>query len=177
MTHAKLNQSFLKLEKQRNDLFKQLQVYDGKVLNQRPIENAWSAMEVLKHLQAAEDFSCQYLEKKTKDPESAIKTGLKEKFRSIVLNAYLGSSKKFKSPEVALPSEEYTPLSKIRADWDAVRKNLQDIWSRLPEDMLDRNWFKHPVAGKLNLMQMISFMEAHFSRHEKQIGRILKQLT
>lgn len=40
MTHADLNKTFAKLEKQRAELFERLKDYDEKILNQRPAENA-----------------------------------------------------------------------------------------------------------------------------------------
>lgn len=177
MKHTKLNTEFDKLEKQRKNLFEKLKKYDNKVLNQKPSESQWSVMEVINHLIVAEDFSSKYLQKKTQDTASAAKVGLKETFRSFLLNTYLGSSKKFKSPTVALPPGTYTTLSDAHSSWDRVRGDIQSIWTKLPEDLLDRNWFKHPVAGKLSLGQMLSFMEAHVHRHEKQIWRTLKEVS
>jgi len=177
MTHAALNKAFERIEQQRNNLFDRLKIYDDKVLNQKPDEASWSVIEVLRHLTAAEDFSAQYLDKKTKDVNAGRKTGLKEAFRSFLLNAYLGSPKKFKAPDIAVPLAGYATLADTRASWDIVRGRLQDIWKGLPAELLDRNWFKHPVAGKLNLMQMLTFMEAHASRHEKQIWRALKEVS
>jgi len=177
MTQASLNSNFEKVEKQRRDILAQLKAYDDKVLNQRPSENSWSVIEVIDHLVAAEKSTLQYLEKKTQDLASAQKVGLKEKFRSLVLNAYLGSSKKFKSPEVALPGGQPMSLSQVRDSWDQVRSQIQAVWTRLPEHELDKNWFKHPAAGKLSFAQMLTFMQAHVGRHHKQISRTLREVT
>ena len=177
MTHAELNKAFDKIEKQRKDLFVKLKSYNDKILNQKPAENVWSVIEVVDHLKTAEDFSYQYLLKKTQDNASAQKVGLKETLRSVLLNAYLRSNKKFKAPAVTIPSDSYATLSQADESWSKVRKDISGIWTGLPEDMLDRNWFKHPAAGKLSLMQMITFMQAHVGHHEKQIERTLKAVS
>lgn len=177
MKHTRLDTEFGKLEKQRKELLEKLKAYDDKILNQKPSESQWSVMEVVNHLIVAEGFSYQYLEKKTQDHASAAKVGLKEAFRSFLLNTYLGSSKKFKAPTIAIPPGAYTTLADGHASWDDVRKNIHSVWTQLPEDMLDRNWFKHPAAGKLSLKQMISFMHAHVQRHEKQIWRTIGQVS
>ena len=177
MKHTTLDTEFAKLEKQRKDLLQKLKAYDDKLLNQKPSESQWSVMEVVNHLIVAEGFSYQYLDKKTQDLASASKVGLKESFRSFLLDTYLGSSKKFKAPTVALPPGTYTSLADATTSWDKVRKDLQGTWTKLPEDLLDRNWFKHPVAGKLSFAQMMSFMKAHVKRHEKQISRTIKEIS
>ena len=177
MTHADLNKTFAKLEKQKAEIFDRLKGYDEKALNQRPDENAWSVMEVIDHLTIAERASYQYLMKKIKDKDGAEKTGFKEMFRSILLNGYLASNKKFKAPSVTLPAASYLTPADAEKAWSEARRDISSVWAGLPEELLDRNWFKHPVAGKLNLKQMLSFMQAHVAHHEKQIERILKAVT
>lgn len=177
MTHADLNKTFAKLEKQRAELFERLKDYDEKILNQRPAENAWSVMEVIDHLTIAERSSYQYLQKKIQDKNAAQKTGLKELFRSVLLNAYLASNKKFKAPSLTLPAATYLTRAEAEKAWSEARKDIECVWTGLPVELLDRNWFKHPRAGKLNLKQMLTFMMAHVAHHEKQIERTLKTVT
>lgn len=177
MKHTTLDKEFEKLEKQRTDLLDKLKSYDDKVLNQKPSESQWSVMDVINHLIAAEGSSYQYLYKKTQDRASATRVGMKESLRSFLLNTYLGSSKKFKAPTIAIPPGAYTTLAEGRSSWALTRKNIQGVWTGLPEELLDRNWFKHPAAGKLSFAQMISFMHAHVHRHEKQIWRTLKEVS
>jgi hypothetical protein len=174
MDQATLDLAFDKIENQRTSLLERLKSSDDRVLNQKPSESQWSVIEVINHLVMAERFSYQYLQKKTQDKSSAHKVGIRETFRSFLLNRYLYSSKKFRSPEVALPSADYMTMDDASESWHVIRKNIRTIWVEMPSDLLDRNWFKHPVAGRLSLRQMISFMEAHVSRHEKQIWRTLK---
>jgi hypothetical protein len=115
--------------------------------------------------------------KKTQDITSAQKAGFKEGFRSAVLNTYIALPLRFKAPVATMPSGTYTTLAEASTAWNEVRKNIREVWMRLPEDVLDRNWFKHLAAGKLSLMQMLTFMEAHVHRHEKQIWRTLKEVS
>jgi uncharacterized damage-inducible protein DinB len=177
MTHADLNKTFAKLEKQKAEIFGRLKGYDEKTLNQRPDPNAWSVMEVIDHLTIVERSSYQYLLKKMQDKDAAQKTGFKEMFRSILLNGYLASNKKFKAPSVTLPAASYLMPAEAEKAWTEARKDISSVWAGLPEELLDRNWFKHPAAGKLNLKQMLSFMKAHVAHHEKQIDRTLKAVA
>ena len=177
MTHTELNKVFSKIEKQRADLFQRMKGYDEKILNQCPDENVWSVMEVVEHLIIAEDSGNQYLKKKTQDKGAAQKVGLKESFRSLILNAYLRSNKKFKAPATTLPSHTYRSLAGAETAWRKVRADFSEILQGLPEGHLDKNWFKHPVAGKLSLKQMMTFIEAHVAHHEKQIERTLKAMV
>jgi hypothetical protein len=177
MTHAALNDAFSKLEKQRSELFEKLKAYDDKVLNQRPGENAWSVMEVLGHLAAVEEGSYKYLMKKTQDINAAQKVGIKETLKSFMLNTYLRVPIKYKAPAVVMPPGIYISLSDARASWDRIRNSIPEVWMKLPEDRLDRNWSKHVAAGKLSLMQMLTFIGTHFSRHEKQIWKTLKAVS
>jgi uncharacterized damage-inducible protein DinB len=177
MTHTALNKMFSKIEKQRNNIFVKLEKYSDKTLNQKPSVGAWSVIEVIDHLTIAEKYSYQYLTKKLQDKTASNKVGLKEAFRSILLNAYLASPKKFAAPSISLPSDNYITLNNAKEEWLKVRTDTAALLDTVPEDMLDRNWFKHPVAGKLSLMHMLTFMKAHVSHHERQIERTLVHLT
>jgi uncharacterized damage-inducible protein DinB len=177
MTHAQLNASFNKMEAERNKLLDNLQTYDDAILNKKPMPEAWSVIEILHHLIAAEEASVNYLKKKTQDLNGATKVGLKEKFRSLLLNWYLSSPIKFKAPAVAAPTVTYATLKDTRNKWDTVRADLQETWIRLPEEKLNLNWYKHTAAGKLGLNQMLQFISTHVNRHTQQVGRTLKTVS
>jgi uncharacterized damage-inducible protein DinB len=177
MTHSAIHHTFSKIEMQRKNLLAALRSYDTALLNQRPAENQWSMLEVINHLIMAEEAIYLYLLKKTQDKAHLQSVGLKEALRSLILNAYLWSPKKFIAPPQTPPVGDYTTLSEVEEAWTKVRANLAGIWTALPEDMLDKNWFKHPAAGKLSLMQMLTFMKAHVRHHEAQIDRTLKAVS
>ena len=176
MTYAALNQAFEKIEIERKHLYERLKSYDEIVLHAKPKPDAWSVIEVIEHLIAAEQASLQYLRKKTKDLNGAKKSTIGERFRSMALHFFLAAPIKFKAPSVAEPLSNNATLADTQARWNAIRTDLNVLWNNLPEDVLDRSWFKHALAGKLNLMQMLEFFGNHFERHEHQIWRTLKSV-
>ena len=176
MTHATLNLCFEKIETERKHLYDRLQSYDEVVLHTKPKPEAWSVIEVIEHLIAAEQASLQYLRKKIQNLNSAKKSTLKEQFRAIALRFILAIPIKFKAPNITTPLTNTASLANTQARWDAIRTDLYTLWNSLPEEVLDRSWFKHTLAGKLNLMQMLQFFGYHFERHEHQIWRTLKSV-
>ena len=176
MTHQTLNLELERIEAERNALFHQLQNHDDKELNKKPSPDAWSVIEVLHHLITAEAGSVQYLRKKTQDLNGAQQSGIKEIFRSLLINTFLALPFKIKAPAVASPNISYATLADTRAKWDQVRLDVRKIINDLPGDALDKNWFKHPLAGKISLHQMINFFGNHLERHQHQIWRTIKEV-
>jgi hypothetical protein len=177
MTHATLNTLFEQMETERTALLARLQVYDDALLNKKPSPEAWSAIEVLHHLIMAEEASLTYLQKKTQNLNSANKAGIREKLRSLLLHISFSIPIKFKAPGITAPSVHYTTLKETKAKWDTIRKGLKEVWMKMPADKLDGNWFKHTLAGKLSLDQMLRFMSIHVSRHEQQVWRTIKTVS
>ena len=96
------------------------------------------------------------------------------RIRTRVLKLYLGLPFKFKAPRAvsgeALPDS--VPLADTMARWERTRTGMQDFLEKVPEDHLDKELFKHPLAGKLTLKGMLEFFLSHFRRHREQINRI-----
>jgi hypothetical protein len=102
---------------------------------------------------------------------------MKQWFRSILLNRYLKGTKKFPAPPSVLPISKGASLKDMQRQWNSIRRDMTDTISAMPADLLGHGWFKHPSVGMLNLSQMLSFMEAHYDRHEKQVWRTLKEVA
>jgi hypothetical protein len=81
---------------------------------------------------------------------------------------------KYKAPKVLGDMPASVDYPEIVIKWNDTRKKLKELITQLPEDMLSKNIFKQPAAGRLNIYQMIDFMQAHFNRHQKQVNSILK---
>ena len=177
MTHAQIDAVFAKLEMKRNELFDKLASYNTDALNRKPDAESWSVIQVIEHLFVIERSIIAYIKKKSLDKASLQKTGLKEWGRSLMLNLYLRSSKKFPAPIAVMPAIQYASLNEMRELWNAERHEMKEAINAMPADMLSHNWFKHPAVGKLNLMQMFSFLEAHYDRHVRQIWHTIKEIA
>ena len=177
MTHGQLEKELSTLEKHRNDLFDKLAAYDTELLNKKPNEKAWSVIQVIEHMLIIERSSIAYIQKKIQEKAATHQTGFKQRWRSILLNRYLRSSKKFPAPVQVVPTIQYASLNEMRELWNAERSDLKALLASIPSDMLSHNWFKHPAVGKLNLMQMLTFVDAHHTHHQSQIERTLKEVS
>lgn len=177
MTHTQLAGELQRLEKKRADMFAKLAAHDADTLNKKPNPDAWSAIQTIEHMLTVEMAALSYVKKKSLDKATAQKTGMKQWFRSLLLNRYLRGAKKFPAPKSVLPISRRASLSDMQKQWNGIRKDMNDTISAMPADLLGHGWFKHPSVGMLNLGQMLSFMEAHYDRHEKQVWRTLKEVA
>jgi hypothetical protein len=44
----------------------------------------------------------------------------------------------------------------------------------LPAEYADKEVYRHPFAGRMSLAGMLSFFEAHFINHRRQLYRALR---
>ncbi len=152
---------------------------DLSIVGTKPGEDRWSAIEVLFHLYTSESLSLKYLKKKTQAPVDQLKkSGWKTGFRKALLRMYLGSPFKFKAPKmVSLTNDKETPtFEALRDDYFVLRTKMEQFFDEMDPAMEDREIYRHPVAGRMNLGGMLSFMEKHMLRHEKQIDKTLREL-
>lgn len=81
---------------------------------------------------------------------------------------------KFKAPSYLV---EHTPTSEPLADlsqrWNAERGKLRKFLEEIKDEDLYKLVYKHPVAGRLNVLQALDFMIEHFHHHLPQINRLL----
>lgn len=173
MTHAKLNSRIDALEQKRLAMFDKLAGYDHVALNRKPSAEAWSAIQTVEHMMVVEMAAISYVKKKSLDKNAVKKTGVKEWFRSLMLDSYLRSPKKFPAPSSVVPVLKQASLPEVQKQWNSARKDMRETIASMPEELLDHGWFKHPAVGMLNFKQMLTFMEAHYDRHENQVWRTL----
>lgn len=81
---------------------------------------------------------------------------------------------KFKAPAYLV---EHTPTSEPLTDlaqrWNAEREKLRKFLEEITDENLYKLVYKHPVAGRLNVLQALDFMIEHFHHHLPQINRLL----
>ena len=172
-------QTLAKLEKingELDDLVEYLKSYSNEQLNHRPAEGVWSVIDVMHHLMRAEKLSHNYVKKKLSYGGSFKKAGLVSSWRLFILNSYLRLPFKFKAPE--LVSQVHFPdnndFNELQEEWRAQRKSLLSFLEEQPEELFDKEIYKHPIAGRVTLGGMVDFFTAHFQRHRKQIYRTIR---
>jgi hypothetical protein len=137
----------------------------------------WSIAQVVEHLIKAEESSLQYLQKKTQDTSKVPVAGLASRWRYFLTSAVFMTNIKYKSPELILPGDSYATIKNLDERWAKVRKDTYELLNRLPEADLRKEIWKHAVAGKMNISQMLAFFNIHFNRHRKQVYRTLAELV
>jgi uncharacterized damage-inducible protein DinB len=172
--HQKLETLFLDLDQDRIALDRQLRQLDNQVLNQPSAPGKWSALQTLRHLIMAEEQSLAYIRKKLKDPTRAKKPGLSTWFRSGLLLGWFKLGMKAKAPPAFAAIDPNQDRDTVLADYSRVRQELAAVLDAVPADVVDRELFRHPLAGRMDLGSALSFFRAHFRHHQKQIVEMLK---
>ena len=175
--NATLQKQFDQLEKSRKDLFEDLSSYDDEIINKRPKPGVWSIAQVVEHLIKAEESSLHYLQKKTQDTSKVPVAGLGSRWRYFLTAAVFMTNIKYKSPDLILPTDSYATIKHLNQHWAKVRKDTYELLNRLPEADLKKEIWKHAIAGKMNVSQMLAFFNIHFNRHRKQVYRTLAELV
>lgn len=169
-----LLKAFGAAETDRKALLAKLDAYGEDVLTRKPSADAWSVVEVMAHLVKAETGTLNYLRKKLEvggHQKASPFAGLRKAF----LNFVLGLPIKFKAPKVAQLDRSVTmSYAEAKAQWNAVREALGAEYAAINPALIAHDLFKHPFAGKLNLVQSTEFMRQHMVRHIGQIDRTLK---
>jgi hypothetical protein len=173
--NALLNKKFSNLEDARLSLIEKLKDIPPSKLETSPLPGKWSVSQIFYHLNRAESFSTIYVSKKRLDSNNLKKTGLNEALKMAGLKVIFKMPFALKAPVNVLGDvPEKVEYGKIVAEWNETRIKLKELLESLPDDILYKNVFKQPAIGRVNIFQMVDFMQAHFNRHEKQVERIIK---
>jgi|GEM_PF-386416 len=163
---------FDKAETDRNQLLSHLSTKTEQELNFKPSPESWSMIQVAHHLIQAETGVYLYLKKKTQYPDTIQKDDWTSYLRGMVLKAFMALPFKWKAPTYAAKVPDSASIQETKRLWDQTRVNLKEVFDGIPEDLLSKQIFKHPVAGRVNAYWTMKFVEDHVLRHKKQIQGI-----
>ncbi|MFB7638901.1 DinB family protein [Peribacillus butanolivorans] len=150
----------------RNQLIGEITELEDKALNHKPVPDIWSIAQICHHLYLSEQAITE-----------AIARGIRDRdYKNIIQkNIYLISDmkKKFKSPDIVLPSQKPFEISKIIDLLAESRDQLLQVLYEMDKDIvLNKKKAKHPMFGDLSLDQWIELLSIHEQRHTKQIQDI-----
>lgn len=174
MQKTKLLLQFRKLEDTRHDLIKKLEACDDQVRAYKPVPDTWSVTQIFYHLNLSESQSIGYVRKKMLGGDQLKQTGLAAEVRYTALKLTLQSNYKFKAPAILGDVPENLNYHEVLANWNETRRQLQSLLETMPDHLLNRELYRHPRAGRLNLSQMIAFFQDHFDHHARQVKRRIK---
>lgn len=165
-----------RLQEKTESLIRKLEDYEEEEIMTPAAPGVWSALQTMGHVLLSEKLSLNYVQKKLSFNPQLEKAGLKAFMRSILLKFYLGSPLKFKAPK-GVQSEDlpaFCNLTELTARWKADRQSLMKFFDEVDNNILDRELYRHPIVGRLTLLQMLNFFEGHFERHRRQILKRLE---
>ncbi len=170
--NKKLKHEFDALEKSRIELFNKLDKLDVSKMNTKPDANSWSVVQVMDHLTLAERNSLLYMTKKLSVSNEFGQANFKTSFRLFLLKAALLLPMKWKAPKIVADALNDKNYAEAKAAWIQVRKDISAFLEKFPEEHLESELFKHPLAGKFTAVQALNFMRTHVGHHLSQIDRI-----
>jgi hypothetical protein len=175
---AKIDAKLRQLDAELEQLLKTLLKYPHEKLAQQPGPGRWSVYEVMQHLMLAEKGGHNYLSKKALSMKLPPKLGLGSWFRRTLTKFYLNTNIKFKAPAGAAEAafKPIASFAQISGEWQQNRSNMRKLLESLPPGWEKVQAYKHPIGGRMGLLGMLDFWEAHLRRHKKQIERTLVEL-
>lgn len=142
----------------------------------KKLNNSWSILQVLSHLNTAESASLGYMKKKIQAGDKMGRITFYQKVRMKLTNLALLSPLKWKAPSYVANPQEPNNLDDISSDWKQTRSNILAFVEQYPDEYLDRLVYKHPMGGRQNLNNAIDSIINHQKHHIHQISRIKKGL-
>lgn len=139
-------------------------------LSCRPAGGGWCALDVAQHLVLVEESVLGYARKKLQGPPQPVP--LLDRARLVLLVGILRSPVRFRAPVRQVVPTETLALDAIASRWGAVRVALRTFLAELPEERLRNLFFRHPIAGALDVAGTLTFVDEHARHHEAQVERI-----
>ena len=169
----KVEKQFNVLEAQRKALFEEVGKLSHEQHNFKPTPKSWSMLQVFMHLITAESNSLKYMNKKILGISDIPKSGIAASLRSVALNKGLKAPIKYKAPAAALPEfKEIYFFDTLVQEWAILREDLKKLLDQLDAANADKLIYKHPIGGRLNIYQALSFYHEHIAHHQEQIERV-----
>jgi len=172
--HKQLQPAYTRLKTNLNGMVSELEQLDETVLNYKPAADKWSCAQIMLHVNLSIAGTLSYLNKKMQQPELIQKSGIGAQFRSALLNVALQSDIKFKAPKGLDHLPDFASFTEIQSATQNNISKLEQLLTHFPEQLMFKNVFNHPVAGRINMHQTIIFLDAHALHHKRQIAEIIK---
>ena len=164
---------FEKLEDSKRELLKELAPLEDTILHYKPSKEKWSIIQIIFHLNSSENGSVKYISKKSLGGTAVPKASSISSIKSYLLTKALRNLT-WKKPAILPDPPEQLVTSDMLKQWDETRIGMKQLLDKLPEEMLDRQIYRHPFGGRMNMKQALTFMQEHFNHHLKQV-EALKQ--
>lgn len=174
--NIQLQQLYTQLEADRKKLLAQVELIPEEKFNRQPSSGKWSLGEVLSHIVASEQGSTSYMKKKSLGIDQVDNSGTIE---SLKLGLLIISQRipflKFKAPKILAHAPQFHSAESAIRQWNEVRLDLKIFLEKIEDKNIRKKIYKHPVAGRLDVVQAVTFYREHIIHHSPQIKRLLHQ--
>jgi hypothetical protein len=166
---------FDRLEEDRVSLLATLATLHESKLSSNPVIGKWSINQILTHLLTSEQLTLAYLKKKSLGIDKLRNSGLWESVRMFLLKwSQRFPILKYNAPKHLLANTpEALPLDELARRWSHSRIELNHFLDSISDKDLHKLIYKHPVAGRFDVIQCLTFMREHYHHHLPQIKRLL----
>lgn len=164
-----LQKKFDRLENTRSVLLMMVKDVEERKIYHKTTPEKWSIVQTLAHMVDAEQQSVSYMNKKIRASLALPRTGIGSLLKSVFLKVMMRLPLKYRAPKVLRESPNEQSIHQLEMEWDKVRADLQRLLDSLPKELLNRDFFKHPFTGYMNIYHALDFMQDHFNRHMRQI--------
>lgn len=162
------------MEHDRIELLSKLKQYPEEILDRAPTPGKWSINQILSHLITSERLTLIYLKKKSLGVDQLANSGIVEDLKILLLKASQRLPLQFRAPELVVKNTPSpVPLAELRTNWDLLRQEFRQFLKNVKQKNLRKLIYKHPVAGRFNVLQCLVFMHEHFQHHLPQVNRAL----
>jgi hypothetical protein len=136
----------------------------------RESPDSWNAVEIVEHLVLAERVVIGDLRDVAGRPDASRSPG--ERLRAVIVSLVLRFGVR-----VTVASESMRPagtrsFASLRDAWDAQHRALRAYVEDADRPRQRRRVFRHPIAGPLDLPQMLGLLDAHLATHTRQLDRL-----
>lgn len=170
--NEELKQYIRRLDEARNVFIDQIESCTREQRSRAP-ESGWNMLQVMEHVLSSEKGTLEYMKRKTQAPFGDIPiAGDENSAKSDQLVEALKSDKKWKAPTVLPDPTGAQSFENMLAYWDRLREEYEAFLNDLDPGYFNREIFKHPFAGRLNLFQTLDFLINHLVHHVHQINRL-----
>jgi hypothetical protein len=146
-----------------------------KKLSASPAKGKWSINQILIHLLTSEQLTLAYVKKKSLGVDGLKNSGAWELLRMEILKwSQRLPFLKYNAPiYVVANTPEAVSFQELERRWTLTRMELHQFLDTIEESNMRKLIYKHPVAGRFDIIQCLMFMSEHYHHHLPQIKRLL----
>lgn len=157
----------------KQKLLAKISTISDEKFNELPSNGGWSLGQTYYHVYFSEYGTIKTIQKNLRENKVMNDTKIGDVFRNIFLVIMLKLPIKFKAPKVVSKVPDTISKKEIEEMFAKNSEEFKSILNDLPNDLENKQIFKHPIAGLFNINQCMNFVREHYMHHERQIDALL----